>query len=87
MPDSSDFFSPRSRYYGKWTPENLAFDANLQEFAQRVTLICALETGGKLTPEQAYDEIRKLWHQLKRSKKELGIGESTPDTPGGSQQE
>ena len=35
------FLYPRSKYYGEFTPENLVFDANLQEFAQR-TLICAI---------------------------------------------
>ncbi len=49
-PDSNqldDFLMPRSKYHGEFTPQNLAFNANLQEFAQRVALICALETGGK----------------------------------------
>jgi len=66
-----NFLTPRSRYYGEFTPENLAFDANLQEFAQRVAVICSLETGGKLSPEAAYVEIRQLWKKLKRSKKNL----------------
>lgn len=65
------FLHPRSRYYGDFKPENLAFNANLQEFAQRVAYICNLETGGKIAPEDAYREIRQLWKQLKRSKAEL----------------
>jgi hypothetical protein len=65
------FFYPRARYHGDFKPENLAFNANLQEFAQRVAYICGLETGGKLSSEEAYDEIRRLWKQLKRSKNEL----------------
>lgn len=75
MTDKSDFLYPRSRYYGKFTPENLAFDANLQEFAQKVNYICGLETGGKISPDQAYEDIKGLWKQLKKSKKELGIGD------------
>ncbi|HEY9836559.1 MULTISPECIES: DUF7219 family protein [Laspinema] len=75
MTDKSDFLYPRSRYYGKFSPENLAFDANLQEFAQKVNYICGLETGGKISPDQAYEDIKGLWKQLKKSKKELGIGE------------
>ncbi|WNZ22255.1 hypothetical protein HJG54_04845 [Leptolyngbya sp. NK1-12] len=75
MADKEDqkdqFFYPRARYYGDFKPENLAFNANLQEFAQRVAYICGLETGGKLAPEEAYEEIRRLWKQLKRSKSEL----------------
>ncbi len=66
-----DFSMPRSRYQGEFTPENLAFNANLQEFAQRVALICALETGGKVSSSEAYDDIKKLWKELKASKKSL----------------
>jgi hypothetical protein len=71
---SSDFLNSRSRYRGQVKPENLVFNANLQEFSQRISYICALETNGKLTPEDSYREIRSLWKQLKRSKKQLGIG-------------
>ncbi|TAE53862.1 MAG: hypothetical protein EAZ76_15590 [Nostocales cyanobacterium] len=75
MVSKEDFLYPRGRYYGHVQPENLIFNANLQEFAQRINYICNLETGGKLPPEEAYEQIRALWKQLKRSKKELGIGE------------
>ena len=80
MKDHSDFFCPRSRYYGQVKPENLVFNANLQEFSQRVSLICGLETNGKLSPEEAFDQIRVLWKQLKHSKKELKVGEN-PQQP------
>ncbi len=70
----SDFLYARHRYYGQVRPEALVFNANLQEFAQKVTYICCLETGGKLSPEMAYEEIRVLWEQLKQSKSQLGIG-------------
>ena len=70
----NSFLYPRSRYYGAFTPENLAFSANLQEFAQKVSYIAALETGGKLSPEEAYHKIEALWNQLKQSKHELAIG-------------
>jgi hypothetical protein len=72
--DKYNFFYPHSSYRGEVKPENLVFNSNLQEFAQRVSYICNLETGGKLPPEQAYKQIKSLWKQLKRSKKELGIG-------------
>lgn len=75
MVDQSDFLYPRSRYYGQVKPENLVFNANLQEFAQRVSFICNLETAGKLSPEESYDQIKALWKQLKRSKKQLAIGQ------------
>ncbi|HEY9639225.1 MAG TPA: hypothetical protein V6C57_02010 [Coleofasciculaceae cyanobacterium] len=74
MTDRSSFFNPRGRYYGKFTPEYLMFNANLQEFANRVSIICSLETGGKLTPEESFEQIQSLWQQLKQSKQELGIG-------------
>jgi hypothetical protein len=72
--DKSSFLFPRSRYYGKFQPETLAFNANLQEFAQKISYITCLETGGKLSPEEAYQQIKMLWKQLKHSKKELAIG-------------
>ena len=71
MDDRSNFINPRSRYQGEFTPGNLAFNANLQEFSNRIGLICGLETNGKLTPDEAYTQIRSLWKQLKRSKKTL----------------
>lgn len=79
MADQSDFLYPRSRYYGQFNPQNLTFNANLQEFAQRINYICALETNGKISPEDAYQEIKLLWHELKESKIQLGIGPSSPN--------
>ncbi len=72
--DKYNFLYPRSRYYGEVKPENLVFNANLQEFSQRVSYIAALETSGKISSEEAYCQIKVLWKQLKQSKKELGIG-------------
>ncbi|MBW4505474.1 MAG: hypothetical protein KME64_03025 [Scytonematopsis contorta HA4267-MV1] len=73
--DKDDFLYPRSRYYGNVKPENMVFNANLQEFSVKVGYITALETSGKLSPEDAFKQIKALWKQLKSSKKELGIGE------------
>lgn len=69
-----DFLYPRGRYYGHVKPENLVFNSNLQEFALRISYICNLETGGKIPPEEAYEQIKQLWKELKRSKKQLRIG-------------
>lgn len=80
MTEQYDFLYPRSRYQGEFKPENLVFNANLQEFAQRVNYLCSLETGGKISPEEAYQQIKDLWKQLKRSKKKLGIGEQPFDS-------
>ncbi|MEM6835235.1 MAG: hypothetical protein AAF609_00130 [Cyanobacteria bacterium P01_C01_bin.120] len=66
-----NFLHPRSTYWGKPTLPNLTFNANLQEFAQRISFICNLETGGKITADEAYQEIKQLWKQLKSSKKNL----------------
>lgn len=66
-----EFLTPRSKYQGEFSPQGLAFNANLQEFAQRVSLICGLETGGKISSAQAYDDIKKLWKEVKASKKNL----------------
>jgi len=71
MTSKDDFLNPRTSYQGKPTLGNLLFNANLQEFANRVSLICALETGGKISPDDAYAEIRNLWKQLKASKQSL----------------
>ncbi len=77
MPEKSnkqikdEFLIPRSKYQGEFTPQALAFNANLQEFAQRIGLICGLETGGKISSAEAYKDIKKLWKELKASKKSL----------------
>lgn len=65
------FLYPIGNYYGEFTPENLVFNANLQQFAQQVSYLCGLESNGKISPEDAYDEIKKFWRKLEQSKKEL----------------
>ena len=74
--DKNQFLYPRHHYYGKVQPENQVFNANLQEFSQRVSYTCALESSGKISPFQAYKNIKFLWKELKRSKKQLSIGQS-----------
>lgn len=73
-----NFLFPRSKYWGEFTPQQLAFNANLQEFAQRVSFVCNLETGGKMSADQAYDEIKRLWKDLKQSKANLLDAEAAP---------
>ena len=70
----SEYFYPYSRYRGEMKPENLVFNANLQEFAQRVGYITNLETSGKLSPKEAFEQIEGLWQQLQLSQQGLGIG-------------
>lgn len=71
QPNKNNFFYPLGQYRGEFSPQNLAFNANLQEFAQRVSILCGLETGGKIPPEDAYEAIKELWQQLKASKQNL----------------
>ena len=67
----NDFLNPVNKYYGKFTPGNLAFNSNLQEFANQVSYICNLETNGKIKSDEAYNKIKQLWKALKKSKTEL----------------
>ena len=61
-----------SSYRGDdWTPTSLVFHQNLESFAERVGLIVALQSNGKLSQEQAYDQIRTIWKKLGKSKKDL----------------
>lgn len=61
-----------SSYRGSdWSPERLAFHQNLESFAERVGLIVGLQSNGKMSQDQAYDEIRKLWKSLRTSKDNL----------------
>ncbi|PZV17712.1 MAG: hypothetical protein DCF20_04895 [Pseudanabaena sp.] len=69
--DKDRLINPKFSYRGEFTPENLTFNANLQEFANRISIICALETGGKISPNDAYAQIKDLWKELKQSKKNL----------------
>ena len=79
MPKQSDsFLCHNSTYHGQVKPENLLFNSNLQEFTQKVSYICCLETGGKLSPEDSFKQIKSLWKELKQSKKMLGIGQKLP---------
>jgi len=51
-----------------WTPERLMFHQNLETFAERIGLIVGLQGNGKITQEEAYAQIRKIWKSLKQSK-------------------
>lgn len=77
--EKDKFLYPRSPYHGEFKPENLVFNANLQEFAQRVSFLCNLETAGKIKPGEAYRKIKEMWKQLKTSKKALGIDDEPID--------
>jgi hypothetical protein len=69
---ATEFLFPRSKYRGQFTPNNLMFNANLQEFSQKVSYICSLETNGKIEPDEAYQKIAALWNTLSSSRANLG---------------
>lgn len=75
MITKENFLCPRSRYYGHFTPENLLFNDNLQEFAIRVSYIANLETGGKISPEDSYEQLKTLWTKFESVIQQLHIAE------------
>jgi len=54
-----------------WSPTRLAFHHNLETFAERVGLIVSLQGNGKLSQEQAFDQIKSMWNDLRTSKDSL----------------
>lgn len=71
--NNDNFLYQRYRYLGKYTPQSFLFNANLQEFSQRVCYLSNLETLGKISSEECYEEIELLWQHLTQSFKALGI--------------
>lgn len=74
MADKDEFLHPYNRYRGEFTPEYLAFNANLQEFAQEIGYIVSLQTNGKISTEEACRQMQKIWQELELSRAQLGIG-------------
>jgi hypothetical protein len=54
-----------------FSPEEVLLEANIKEFGHTISMICALETGGKITADEAYALIKKSWSDLKSSRKVL----------------
>ncbi len=46
-------------------------DSELQDFAMQVSMICALEAGGKLNSVEAYKKIKIIFKELKSTKRAL----------------
>jgi hypothetical protein len=46
------------------------FERTLAQFGDRVSIIAGLELSGKMTSEDAYGEIKRLYKELKQSRKE-----------------
>lgn len=73
MDPLSEFLYAQNRCRGEQTPKNLIFNAKLQNFAQRIGFISNLQTGGKLTPEEAFSQIQALWETFEASIKVLSL--------------
>jgi hypothetical protein len=68
MLDPSSYLYSYARYRGKFSLQNLLFNANLQEFAQEASYIASLETAGKLSADAAYQQLEVLWEALQNSR-------------------
>ncbi|TVP66883.1 MAG: hypothetical protein EA342_10445 [Leptolyngbya sp. LCM1.Bin17] len=71
---------PRSPYYGQPLPQQVAFNQVLQDFASQVSLTCALETGGKISPSDAMARLDTLWQTLQMTRMRHRLAQ---DLPGG----
>lgn len=69
----NEFLYPHHLQRNTLEPELLEFAEELETFAQQVGYTCNLETGGKLSPINAYERLERLWEHLKQTKEELGI--------------
>jgi len=69
-----DAVFPFGRYQGRFSFENLAFNANLQEFARLANKIADSHGQGHIASDEALHQLEQLWQQLKTSKHGLGIG-------------
>ena len=45
------------------------FERALARFGDKVSLLAGLEVGGKITAEEAYQEIKKLYKNIKKVRK------------------
>lgn len=70
--EPKDFYAPIPPYSG---PTNDVADHilndHLQNFANEVSIITGLESGGKMTPQEAYRRIKAAWKLIKKTKKSL----------------
>jgi hypothetical protein len=65
-----------AQYHGEFSPQRLAFNANLQEFAYQANQIVIAQAQGRLTDSDALRQIEQLWQALKRSRTGLGLDSS-----------
>lgn len=72
MSFSEQFLYAQPSFRASSHPKRVMFDASLQEFAQRVSYIAGLESGGKLSAEESYQAIQDLWKELATTRDQLG---------------
>lgn len=46
------------------------FEKQLGKFSDRIEIIVGLEMGGKISPEEAYQQIKEMYKDLKKLRKE-----------------
>jgi hypothetical protein len=51
-----------------------AYERSLARFGDKCALIAGLEITDKITPEQAYQEIKELYRELKKLRKQEKAG-------------
>lgn len=76
MAQNHNFLHPYYKYRGEPTPENIAFDGQLQEFAAQVNMIAGLHTGGKLSSLESYRRLKRSWKRVKAARQQWEIGQS-----------
>ena len=69
--DTEKFLMLHSHYPEDSNENYKEFNRNLQDFALQVGYICALETGKKMPPGEAYSQVKELWRQLKQDYKKF----------------
>ena len=57
------------------------FERTLARFGDKVSLIAGLELSGKLSPEDAYQQIKLLYKELKDQRKQEKMIEISTDQP------
>jgi hypothetical protein len=45
------------------------FEKELGKFSDKVDILVGLEMGGKITPEDAYQQIKEMYKELKKLRK------------------
>jgi len=55
------------------------FEKELGKFSDKVDILVGLEMGGKISPEQAYQQIKDMYKELKKLRKAEKKNWETPN--------